>query len=1313
MPRILYNFILYAFAAILLLITIVIITIRLTLTMVGNDHAKMQHLVSERIEHPIEAERIHASWDGWLFNVGLYKVGILDLTQNLQFAQFDSVLVNINILQSLYKQEIIFDSIIISGADLTIKKQQKNTPVISIKRYLADNLPYQKINGSPIVAWLLSQKNIVIENSKITLIDLQDTDDPLLLTNTKLSMHNNGYRTQINGTATLPALYGDILNFSIDVTGDLLSPSWSAVMYLASQDMKIAGLLKEFDYVDIEGYQGRGDIALWSTWNNATLRKLEGKIKLDNLKLHNNQAEVFIQQMMGYFLVTKRIDQGFDLSLSLESFSTEHGNWPKSKISLQKIQLEDKQNEYKYLLNASYINLEDMHDLINVIPNFAHDFPLKNDFHLTGTLKNSVIKYFPALPNSKQFYIDSEFLDVMVQHHNPPIMLTGLSGQITGMPQAGRLSLSTSATKIDLSEFFTQPMLFSGLNAELNWRTQNNEFLLSANPLNVYNEDINMTLQGNLKFTQNNKLPFADISLAIKDGKVNKIVNYLPKSLPKRLRTWLERSLISGNIPTAQLTLTGWLENYPFDNNQGTFNGFAKIDQGTLHFPKWIKITNIHADLEITEDTLTINAHSGDILAAKIKKATAVIQDIAYPDVRKSVVINMEIDGGLNDGVQFINNSPLQISPILKNLLSQKISGDMGLVLDLDIPLNAKRKAGELLFNGSLSVLHGTLEYKDILDITLTELSGLIDFSQNSIATKSIKGDYAGYPIDLRIEKQDKTTSKITLQGIADAQFISTQLLYYLPEISPWHLGIEKHITGSSAWEASLFTQKEDGHLNKSKQLIIKSNLEGLAINLPAPMQKEAASIIPLELSINFLEQEEQNIQIQYGDIANSLLFDIKAIENKQNIPPTISFDNKNIPSSYKQLTITGNIENLMALEWLHFITEQSSDMEDMQKYSVSLDIHTNSMNLLDKTFSDVAIRLDDMYSMYHLNIDAADINGDAYISQVDNEETIQIKINKLHLIPNKSDTNIEKQSYQAIPQQIPPLNVDILELIYHNINLGEMHFSTAKKDNGLAINNIHVQNEYLDITGDGAWNAIHDAHVSKFDLAVTVESMQSLLEELGYKKTVIEGNHAQLSIDVGWEGPPTDFSLNHMEGDLKLSIKQGQLIDVNRTTNRLLGLLNINTLPKRLLLDFSDVFGEGIAFHAIDGHFKVSNGQASIDNFLISGYSVDIHFSGTTDIVAKTYDQVITIIPKISDSIPLAGALLGGPIGIGVGATIFLAKGIFQFVPNEIDSMLLKQYRLTGDWDNPQVTQIPHPFTTQDTRSISDWSPKIQLERK
>jgi uncharacterized protein YhdP len=154
------------------------------------------------------------------------------------------------------------------------------------------------------------------------------------------------------------------------------------------------------------------------------------------------------------------------------------------------------------------------------------------------------------------------------------------------------------------------------------------------------------------------------------------------------------------------------------------------------------------------------------------------------------------------------------------------------------------------------------------------------------------------------------------------------------------------------------------------------------------------------------------------------------------------------------------------------------------------------------------------------------------------------------------------------------------------------------------------------------------------------------------------------------------------------MDVKKGRFIEINPSAGRLFGLLSLQTLPRRLSLDFSDLFGKGLAFDSIEGRFNIEDGNAYTNNLAMIGPSVDINISGRTGLVEQDYDQIATVTPQITDSLPVASALFG-PVGIGVGAIIFLASEIFQSLPDKIDTILRKQYTITGAWDDPQVTKI------------------------
>jgi len=140
--------------------------------------------------------------------------------------------------------------------------------------------------------------------------------------------------------------------------------------------------------------------------------------------------------------------------------------------------------------------------------------------------------------------------------------------------------------------------------------------------------------------------------------------------------------------------------------------------------------------------------------------------------------------------------------------------------------------------------------------------------------------------------------------------------------------------------------------------------------------------------------------------------------------------------------------------------------------------------------------------------------------------------------------------------------------------------------------------------------------------------------------------------------------------------------------------LLSIAAIPRRLALDFSDLFGKGFDFSGINGQFQFSNGIARTDNLTMQGDSALIEVSGPTDMVAKTYDQIVKITPKVSSALPLAGAVAGGPVGLGVGTAILLFDKIAgQVFDREIVDLISYSYKLTGPWNNPRLNVVgPEP---------------------
>jgi uncharacterized protein YhdP len=71
----------------------------------------------------------------------------------------------------------------------------------------------------------------------------------------------------------------------------------------------------------------------------------------------------------------------------------------------------------------------------------------------------------------------------------------------------------------------------------------------------------------------------------------------------------------------------------------------------------------------------------------------------------------------------------------------------------------------------------------------------------------------------------------------------------------------------------------------------------------------------------------------------------------------------------------------------------------------------------------------------------------------------------------------------------------------------------------------------------------------------------------------------------------------------------------------RLLGVLNLQALPRRLSLDFTDVFSDGFAFDFVRGDVQIQQGVASTNNLQMKGITAAVMLEGEADIEHETQE--------------------------------------------------------------------------------------------
>jgi uncharacterized protein YhdP len=275
-------------------------------------------------------------------------------------------------------------------------------------------------------------------------------------------------------------------------------------------------------------------------------------------------------------------------------------------------------------------------------------------------------------------------------------------------------------------------------------------------------------------------------------------------------------------------------------------------------------------------------------------------------------------------------------------------------------------------------------------------------------------------------------------------------------------------------------------------------------------------------------------------------------------------------------------------------------------------------------------------------------------------------------------------------------LALTIKALKFGDLALGQAGMRLLPVAGGVRVDSLQLATGWMNLQASGAWTRVNHEESSHFLVEIRGDDFGDMLEELGYSAEM-KGGKAEIKIDATWPAAPYAVTFENLHGELDLKVGAGRLVEVEPGAGRLFGLLSLNSLQRRLSLDFSDLFRKGYTFDRIEGQFTLDNANAYTDNLYIDGPSARVEINGRVGLAARDYDQLVTVVPNVSSTLPIAGAIAGGP---AVGAALLLADKLLPRQMEMLTSFSRYRYSLTGSWENPQLTRLSaHKGRSDDNR--------------
>jgi len=1270
----LYHICWYGIAGLIILAAISITLFRMVLPDIGHYREDIQIWISDYMGYPVQIRSINASWEGWVPNLYLQDISVINEDSNEPLIRFDHASITLDPVSSLKQREFIPYDINVSGMDLSLIRHQDGS-ISLVRADAAAQTPDAGAGENELGRWFRKQKHIEIDKVDIQWIDHHDNLSPVLFSDASIRIHSDGDRMQVSGSAHADQeLGGTDIEFALDIHGHLHTSEWSGAIYINADNVNPRFWSDHFKLDTVELNNGGGQLQIWSQWERARLVKLDGLVSWESLHVNGYP----LNGINGQVHVARNRNDDWLANIEIREFTTATGIWP---ALTAEITLPSGKTSANRFIHASvdYLKIE---DLTGMLGRYAIMDVLEPDkATLSGELFNTQLK-LSVDDEVDYIWVDSDFSHLTLRRPDH-YSVADLSGHITIDNDSRIIHLESEKSRILLPEYYRDPLWFYNLNGDITWKNHSNGIEIRIDSLNGKTSDFDFSLISKLETHADNDI-MIDLLANISPVSTARIMDYIPQTGKTALVKWLRNSLSGGRFLHTDIVMRGPLSRFPFANNEGTLQVITQVEKLTVDYnPDWPPVDNLATEVTLNNNTLEVVAESGNIFSSVLSDTTAIIPDITAE--KPLVLLKGEINGTARDMSLFVNQSPLHTTHSLLLFSNEDLQGPIRLDLELGIPL----KGGDKTINGRLHLSGNKLDSRDF-GIALDDLRGTIDFTGKTIASHDLEARYFNRDITLAINKtgqQDNGSIRVDMRGTMDREFLRKQFNHYFPYSRVMMNEYIDHFTGSSSWLAQLAIS-EDVEDTTGSQLHISSDLVGMEVDLPAPLAKEKDLPLPIRIRTALNDIDKQQLDFQIGQVLAARL---EYSEDGDNVIDALRV---NFGGELQNLTsatgiqIGGQLGEVSLSEWVNLIKEnmQANPETSTNAYdNIHVDVGITYLEFFNQLFTDVSLEVTKPANDWQINVDSESISG--LISIPSGENVIVLDMNRLRLQENIEDED-NKPVVDIDPNRMPSIHAHVKNVIYGNKVLGEMYLETSRLNNGLSFDELTFTKTDLDINGFGKWVWEQNRSISSFTFDIKAKELNDMLGTFGFSDAAVSEGRTSINIEADWVGRPVDFSLDAINGQLEMQIEKGRFLNINPRAGRLFGLLSLQTLPRRLALDFTDVFGKGLSFDTIKGVFTIENGNAYTNDLVMIGPSANIAITGRTGLIEKDYDQVVTVTPQISNSLPVASALFG-PIGVGVGAVIYFAGELFKSIPDQIDRILQYQYTITGSWEDPEVKEL------------------------
>jgi uncharacterized protein (TIGR02099 family) len=1250
------------FAVLVVLFAIALSVFRALTPWAAQHKDSLEARLSTLIGTSVSIQDMKTSW--YWFEPVLKLDGVMVSEQGASVLEVKELLVGVDLIRSLWHWRIQPGVLFVEDARLHFREQDAHWQLEGLVSKTGVKVAPSTEYAS-LLDWLLAHQKIVMKRVGVTLHWEDGRLTRIKPLNAEAANHDGHYR--VKGHASLDgqepselSLLADLdisHGFSTDVQGHA---------FISAERVVLAEWRTFLNKLGCYVNDGRGEIQLWFDVRNTRPVAVQSAVRLRDV--------VWQYEPQG---ATRNIDR-FSANMAWEETADGwRGTADRIRLKANKTTWPENAIHVNYTSDTKAYRVFVKTMLLEPMRQFIDDDAarLKPFFALSprGQLNNTQFGF----QEGKLNYVLSRFSHMSWQANDTLPGVKKLSGAVAWEPEEGRLELDGE----DVTLVFKNkpPLQFDLVNAAVMWKNLSHGWRVTLDRSILKHEHGVFSARGMLDgvSSQSKGNLQGDISFATHEATF--WWPYLPaNTLKPKLLAWIKNDVTRIEQASGHIQLEGAREDFPFDASPGVFLVTSSVSGVDLRFNHdWPLTKTIDANVRLDKRTLTADVTQADFQGIPMTEARLTVRDLG---LNKEVLsVTGKAEAPCDDMLAYIKASPLHER--LSKLDALIIKQPAMLTLALNFPFYPG--PDKLTVQGEVNFQKNSLFLREMpTAFGLHELEGDLKFDEHGVLDSRLSARLLDESMSLWVRSNhgDEPHLAIDLDGYLSTTGLSQAVSFPALPLLRGRVPLKSHI---------IITDEP----NDLDHVRLTTSLEGLAIKLPEPFGKKRAEVVPLSVDAYFNLERGMRLKIDYKQrFSTDLWYDGRPGALQLARGEVVLGTGNAVLRDKPGASIRGQFKTFdwpswqAALAHMTPVKQRRDSLQGFRSIALTLgdadvfgqhyhNMHLHAQRLPDAQWS-VAMK-EDVVSA-DLKYDAMQHALKGYISQ---------------WVMPKPDITYDPEAKAPVKtvwdvRRIPNLKLKLGALQIGDVNAGQLSLKgTRLDDDAFRFDTSELRSDTYTLTFSGDWQA-SPKNETRVDARLQIHDLEKMLEHW-HISPVVEAREGDIQLHGIWDAAPNDFSMKAITGKMHMEFKDGRITHLSPETEqkiglgKLLSILSLQTIPRRLKLDFSDLSKPGYSFDKFEGNFVLAHGIMETEDSMIDGPVAHATMKGSLNLDKQLYDLSLHISPHITASLPVVATIAGGPIA---GLATWVASKLINQGMEKISGYT---YEVSGPWLEPVVQQV------------------------